>query len=140
LFYSRLKNITNIFFDLYGVLIDYKFEKIIILPTVDLLEKLNQNYSLSIISNISNQQLNFLKNKLNFLHYFDNIITSESAQYSKPDYRIFNYALNYSNTNSSSSLFIDDSYSNIKSAKELGFLTFHYIDYDSLNNFLQIDE
>ena len=130
----------NIFFDLYGVLIDYKFEKIIILPTVDLLEKLNQNYSLSIISNISNQQLNFLKNKLNFLHYFDNIITSESAQYSKPDYRIFNYALNYSNTNSSSSLFIDDSYSNIKSAKELGFLTFHYIDYDSLNNFLQIDE
>ena len=140
MFYSRLKNITNIFFDLYGVLIDYKFEKIIILPTVDLLEKLNQNYSLSIISNISNQQLNFLKNKLNFLHYFDNIITSESAQYSKPDYRIFNYALNYSNTNSSSSLFIDDSYSNIKSAKELGFLTFHYIDYDSLNNFLQIDE
>ncbi len=135
-----MKNITNIFFDLYGVLIDYKFEKIIILPTVDLLEKLNQNYSLSIISNISNQQLNFLKNKLNFLHYFDNIITSESAQYSKPDYRIFNYALNYSNTNSSSSLFIDDSYSNIKSAKELGFLTFHYIDYDSLNNFLQIDE
>ena len=135
-----MKNITNIFFDLYGVLIDYKFEKIIILPTVNLLEKLNQNYSLSIISNISNQQLNFLKNKLNFLHYFDNIITSESAQYSKPDYRIFNYALNYSNTNSSSSLFIDDSYSNIKSAKELGFLTFHYIDYDSLNNFLQIDE
>ena len=135
-----MKNITNIFFDLYGVLIDYKFEKIIILPTVDLLEKLNQNYSLSIISNISNQQLNFLKNKLNFLHYFDNIITSESAQYSKPDYRIFNYALNNSNTNSSSSLFIDDSYSNIKSAKELGFLTFHYIDYDSLNNFLQIDE
>ena len=135
-----MKNITNIFFDLYGVLIDYKFEKIIILPTVNLLEKLNQNYSLSIISNISNQQLNFLKNKLNFLHYFDNIITSESAQYSKPDYRIFNYALNNSNTNSSSSLFIDDSYSNIKSAKELGFLTFHYIDYDSLNNFLQIDE
>ena len=135
-----MKNITNIFFDLYGVLIDYKFEKILLLPPIDILEILKEKYSLSIISNISNKQLQYLKNNFQFLNYFENIITSESAMYSKPDYRIFNYALNRANANASSSIFIHDSYSNVKSAKELGFNTLHYTNYNNLKKYLKINE
>tara|TARA_Y100000588_G_C13564324_1_gene631779 strand:- start:113 stop:520 length:408 start_codon:yes stop_codon:yes gene_type:complete len=134
-----LKNITNIFFDLYGVLIDYKFEKILLLPSVDLLELLKNKYSLSIISNISNKQLKYLKNNFKFLNYFENIITSESAMYSKPDYRIFNYALNRTNADAGSSIFIDDSYSNVKSAEKLGFNALHYTNYNNLKKYLKID-
>ena len=135
-----MKNSTDIFFDLYGVLIDYKFEKIITLPTVDLLEKLNEKYSLSIISNISNKQLKYLKNNFSFFNHFENIITSESAMYSKPDFRIFNYALYCSKASSNTSIFIDDSYNNIKSAKELGFNTLLYTNYNNLKKYLKIEE
>ena len=105
-----------------------------------MLEKLKTKYSLSIISNISNKQLQYLKNNFQFLNYFENIITSESAMYSKPDYRIFNYALNRANANASSSIFIDDSYSNVKSAEELGFNALHYSNYNNLKKYLKIDE
>ena len=135
-----MNSISDIFFDLYGVLIDYKFEKIITLPPVDILEKLNEKYSLSIISNISNQQLKYLKNNFRFLNHFENIITSESAMYSKPDLRIFNYALHCTKASSNTSIFIDDSYNNVKSAKELGFNTFHYTNYNNLKKYLKIDE
>ena len=131
--------ISNIFFDLYGVLIDYRFGKIQELPPVDILTKLNKKYSLWIISNTSNQNIEDFKNQFKFIKLFKGIITSESAQYSKPDYRIFNYALDIAQTNSYSSIFIDDSLSNIKSAKRLGFKTLHYTNKDIMKLLLEIE-
>ena len=121
-----LNKVSDIFFDLFGVLIDYKYGEIQTLSNIQLLNKLNKKYSLWIISNTSNQQINEFKNKFDFFYTFKGIITSETAKYSKPDHRIFNYALNKADASAYSSLFIDDSLSNINSAKELGFNTIHY--------------
>ena len=125
--------ITDIFFDLYGVLIDYKHNKIKINSTTKLLPELDKFYSLWIISNASNQQIKNLKQDYKFFNYFKEIITSESAEYSKPDTRIFQYALKKAKTNPYSSLFIDDSTTNVQAAHKLGFETIHYKNINSLD-------
>ena len=121
-----MNKVSDIFFDLFGVLIDYKDGEIQSLSNIHLLNKLNKKHSLWIISNTSNKQINEVKNQFDFFYVFKGIITSESAKYSKPDYGIFNYALNKANANPYSSIFIDDSISNINSAKKLGFNTIYY--------------
>ena len=125
--------ITDIFFDLYGVLIDFQYDKIKIKSTAKLLPKLDKVYSLWIISNTSNQQIKNLKQDYKFFNYFKEIITSESAEHSKPDTRIFQYALKKAKTNPYSSLFIDDSNTNVQAAKKLGFETIHYKNRNSLD-------
>ena len=129
---------NTIFFDLFGVLIDYNNGQIKTLSIIDRLNIIKQKYSLWIISNTTNHQINNLKTQFNFFDLFDGIITSESAKYSKPDYRIFNYALKIAKTKPNSSIFIDDLQNNLNSAKKLGFNTFHISEmnlfFDFINN------
>ena len=106
------------------------------LPTVELLAALKDKYSLNIISNTSEAHIDQLKTQFTLFSNFEYIITSESAKSRKPSFEIFNYALNKTGTTSESSVFIDDMYSNISAAKNLGFNSHHYTDYEEFNKFI----
>jgi len=77
---------------------------------VEILEYLYPKYQLHIITNGFNEvQMPKLKNS-NILHFFDQIITAESAGGRKPNPKIFLYALEKANATSQESIMIGDSY------------------------------
>ena len=106
------------------------------MPAVSLLKNIQQNVSIWIISNTSESHINALTEQFDFLNHVDGIVTSERAKAHKPSPIIFNFALDEANTNSSSSIFIDDSLANVDSAKNIGFQIHLYSDYQKLNVFL----
>jgi FMN phosphatase YigB (HAD superfamily) len=106
------------------------------MPAVSLLKNIQQNVSIWIISNTSESHINVLAEQFNFLNDIDGIVTSERAKAYKPSPIIFNFALAEANTNSSSSIFIDDCLENVDSAKNIGFQIHLYSDYKKLNVFL----
>ena len=50
---------------------------------------------------------------------------------------IFQFALKEANTDVTSSLFIDDSFSNVVSAENMGIVSHHYTGFDELVKFLE---
>jgi len=106
------------------------------LPAVQCLPKLKENYRLYIISNTSEAHIDSLKKQFKLFSNFEKIITSEVANSSKPDFQIFNYALNETESFAESSIFIDDMASNVNVAKEMGFNTHHYKDYEGFDTFI----
>ena len=131
-----MKRIT-IFFDLFGVLLDWDISCFRAMKTTALLKELSHKYSLWIISNTSNGQINSLKSKFDFFQYFNGIITSESAGSPKPNISIFVYAMRKANAPPNDSIFVDDSMKNIQSAESLGINTHHYKNHDKLIRFLE---
>ena len=107
------------------------------MPAVSILEKLQFNCGVWIISNTTESHIKSLQSKFTFLDSLTGIITSESAGAHKPSHKIFQFALSEANTDGASSLFIDDSCSNVKSAENLGFVSHHYTGFDELVNFLE---
>ena len=107
------------------------------MPAVSLLDDLLINYSVWVISNTTEAHIKSLQSQFVFLNSFNGIITSERAGMHKPNPNIFKFALVEANTDVTSSLFIDDSFSNVKSAESLGFVSHHYTKFDRLVNFLE---
>ena len=106
------------------------------MPAVSLIKKLLANYRVWIISNTTESHIKKLQSKFAFLSLVGGIITSERAGAHKPNQEIFNFALSEANTDAASSIFIDDSYTNVESAENLGFTAHHYVDYQKLEYFL----
>ena len=106
------------------------------LPGVECLSELKGKYDLYIISNTSEAHISSLRNEFKFLKKFKEIITSEAAHSSKPSLEIFNYALNRGESFAETSIFIDDMASNVNVAKEMGFNTHHYKDYEGFDTFI----
>ena len=106
------------------------------MPAVSLLDELHSFYDVWIISNTSENHIVQLKTEFNFFKHVDGIITSESAGAYKPSKKIFNFALIKANVEPFFALFIDDNFSNVKSAENLGLQVHHYVDYEKLNVFL----
>ncbi len=106
------------------------------MPAVLLVEKLLADYGVWIISNTTESHIKNLQSKFSFLNLVGGIITSERAGAHKPNQEIFNFALLEANTDADSSIFIDDSYVNVESAENLGFTSYHYVDYQKLEDFL----
>ena len=106
------------------------------LPIVKHIKELSKNYSVQIISNTSNKNLEYLKNKFEFFKYIKNTITSENANSYKPKPEIFNYALEQSSCLSKHSIFVDDYIENVKIADSLGFISHHYTDYNQFIDFM----
>lgn len=106
------------------------------LPAVQCLPKLKDNFRLYIISNTSEAHIDSLKKQFKFFLNFEKIITSESANSSKPSIEIFNYALNITESTIESSIFIDDMAGNILVAKEMGFTAHHYQNYEEFDTFM----
>lgn len=94
---------------------------------IDLLDNLIIKYNLHIISNgFENVQKLKIKNS-GLDKYFDNIFTSEHIGYKKPDYKIFNYALNKVNVKPESSVMIGDSKeADITGALNVGINAIHF--------------
>ena len=107
------------------------------MPGVSLLDKLQKKYEVWVISNTTEAHINSLKSQFVFLNSFNGIITSERAGTHKPHPNIFKFALEEANTDVTSSLFIDDSYGNVKSAENLGIVSHHYTKFDGLVKFLE---
>ena len=106
------------------------------MPAVSLLEKLQPDYEVWIISNTTESHIRSLQTKFVFLNLVKGIITSERAGAHKPNQKIFQFALLEANTDITSSIFIDDSYANTESAESLGIISHHYTEFDELMGFL----
>ena len=106
------------------------------MPAVSLLEKLQSNCGIWIISNTTESHIKSLQSKFTFFDLVSGIITSERAGAHKPNQKIFQFALSETNTNAASSIFIDDSHANVKSAESMGFASHHYTGFDGLIEFL----
>jgi HAD superfamily hydrolase (TIGR01509 family) len=107
------------------------------MPVVSLLNELQKKYGVWVISNTTEAHIKSLQTQFFFLNSFNGIITSERAGMHKPHPNIFKFALEEANTDVASSLFIDDSYGNVKSAENLGIVSHHYTRFDELVKFLE---
>ena len=107
------------------------------MPVVSLLDKLQKKYDVWVISNTTEVHIKNLQSQFEFLNSFNGIITSERAGVHKPHPNIFKFALEEANTDVTSSIFIDDSFSNVESAENLGIVSHHYTKFDELVKFLE---
>ena len=107
------------------------------MPAVSLLEKLQSNFQVWIISNTTESHIRSLKSKFSFFSLINGIITSERAAAHKPNTKIFHFALSEANTDAASSIFIDDSRANAISAESLGIIAHHYTGFDELMKFIR---
>ncbi|HFI0042103.1 TPA: HAD family hydrolase [Streptococcus suis] len=91
--------------------------------TIDVLEKLSQNYRLGIVANQSTSIRELLK-EWGIESYFQLIILSEEVGLSKPDTTIFTLALQKANIPADRVVYVGDRYDNdILPAKSLGMYT-----------------
>ena len=67
----------------------------------------------------------FAKEGLRREDYFDGMVTSYKARATKPDEKIFRYAIDYLGIDPAETLFFDDSEDNTKAAEALGFMIAH---------------
>ena len=107
------------------------------MPVVSLLDDLKKKYEVWVISNTTEAHIKSLQSQFVFLNSFNGIITSERAGTHKPHPSIFNFALSEANTDSLSSLFIDDSFANVESAENMGFKVHHYFNFEKFQQFIQ---
>ena len=106
------------------------------MPAVSLLEKLQSNCGVWIISNTTESHIKSLQSQFAFFDLISGIITSERAGAHKPNQKIFQFALSETNTNAAASIFIDDSHANVVSAESLGIISHHYVGVDGLMKFI----
>ncbi|WP_461204852.1 HAD family hydrolase [Clostridium sp. DL1XJH146] len=92
--------------------------------TKEVLDRLKEKYSLSVLSNATTS-LDWAFDLLDLRKYFKEVIISSYVQCAKPDKKIFNIALDKIGVQAGQCIFIDDRLENIKSAEELGFNVFH---------------
>ncbi|MGC1205499.1 MAG: YjjG family noncanonical pyrimidine nucleotidase [Flavobacteriaceae bacterium] len=95
---------------------NYLFEN-----TFEILDYLNQNYNLHIITNGFEEVQHKKLTRSKIIHYFDTITNSEMVGVKKPNPKIFNYALKQANAEITKSIMIGDSYeADILGAKSIG--------------------
>ena len=107
------------------------------MPVVSLLDELQKKYAVWVISNTTEAHIKSLQSQFVFLNSFNGLITSERAGTHKPHPNIFKFALEEANTSTTSSIFIDDSYSNVESAENMGFTVHHYVNFATFQQFIQ---
>ncbi|MFW9897404.1 MAG: HAD-IA family hydrolase, partial [Candidatus Thorarchaeota archaeon] len=102
---------------------------------VKLIKKIKGNSDLKLLclSNINSSHWKFLLNQnWEFFDYFDQLILSHRIHLTKPDRKIFQYAIKVAGCKPEEIVFIDDGVNNIRSAKELGIIGLKFIDIKTL--------
>jgi 2-haloacid dehalogenase len=95
--------------------------------SVAILERLYQaGFPLYALSNWSEEKFHLVRQRYDFLNWFDEIFISGKAGIAKPDPEIFRLFLKRAHREPQECLFIDDAAMNITIAKELGFQTLHF--------------
>ncbi len=130
--------IKAIVFDLTGVL--FRLEKggdfEIIRDNFELVKSLKNKYKLGILSNLPSDYKEKLK-EIGFYDIFNKINLSGETGILKPDKESYLLILQELKTSPQETLFIDDSFENIKSAKDLGMKTIHYQESENLKEIIK---
>lgn len=109
---------------------DELWEESIIGPihsTVNTLEPLKEKgYLLYGLTNWSHEKFQLVAHKYPFFNYFEAILVSGDVKLAKPDPAIYQLMLEWIGRPASECIFIDDSVTNIASARKLGFKTIPY--------------
>jgi len=87
---------------------------------------LKKSYPVYILSNTNEMHLEYIRKTFPFFTRFRGVFSYEAGA-AKPDPQIFQIAIDRFSIEPKNTLFIDDKYENILAAKNLGFLTIHYI-------------
>jgi len=107
------------------------------MPVVSLLGGLQKKYAVWVISNTTETHIKSLQSLFIFLNSFNGLVTSERAGTHKPHPNIFKFALEEADTDVTSSIFIDDSFSNVEAAENMGFTVHHYVNFETFQQFIQ---
>ena len=107
---------------------------------VHLLKKLSSKYKLFLLSNTNSIHLKEIitsygeKKWKNFISIFNDVYFSNQIGMRKPNENIFFYVINKNKLDVSKTLFIDDSPQHIKTAKKIGFKTYHLSDKEDITS------
>ena len=96
-----------------------------IIENTRLLKPLKVKYRLFGLTNWSAEAFPVVYEKYPFFKNFEGIIVSGKEKMVKPNKNIYELLLNRYQLLAEESLFIDDSFNNIETARELGFATIH---------------
>lgn len=87
------------------------------------------NFNLMLLSNTNELHISFVKDQVpfynDFKNQFDKFYLSHEIQLRKPERSIYEFVLNQNKLNPNECLFIDDTYENVETAKQLGIKTWH---------------
>ena len=105
---------------------------------VHLLKKLSLKYKIYLLSNTNSIHLNEIisaygeKKWRNFISIFNEVYFSNQIGMRKPNEDVFFYLIKKNKLDVSKTLFIDDSPQHIKTAKKIGFKTYHLTDKEDI--------
>ncbi|NHJ24230.1 MAG: HAD family phosphatase [Candidatus Lokiarchaeota archaeon] len=105
------------------------------LRVVEVIKKIRQFNKLKImcLSNINASHWKYLKSqKWDIWDLFDEFILSHEIKLTKPDYKIFKYAIERAGCRPREILFIDDGLNNIRAARDVNIIAIRYIGLDNL--------
>jgi len=105
------------------------------LDMVELVRKIRQSNKLKLMcmSNINSSHWNHLKKQnWDIWELFDEFILSHEIQMTKPDPKIYKFAIKKAGCKPREILFIDDGRNNVRAASELGINAIRYIDIENL--------
>jgi len=114
------------------------FNSIIFQPipeAINLLKRLKEmnKYKLIALSNLNSSHWDYLLDrKWGFIDYFDELILSHEVHMTKPQKKIFQYAIEKAGCKPEEILFIDDGLNNVVSAKQLGIVGIHFTTVEDL--------
>jgi len=106
-----------------------KYEKMLksdIPETVSILYKLKTKYKIYGLTNWSAETFKIAYAKFPFFKEFDGIVVSGQEKILKPDKRIYYRLLDRYNLKAENTLYIDDNIDNIRTAQEIGMVSFHF--------------
>lgn len=107
-------------------------------PTVDILAELRgAGVRLFALSNWSAETFPIARPRFPFLEWFEAIVISGEVGITKPDRRIYEHLLERHGLEARSTVFVDDSESNVAAAAELGLTAIRYRDPDQLRRDLR---
>ena len=95
---------------------------------VRVLDLLKEKYPLYGLTNWSAETIPIAYSRYDFFNYLEGIVVSGDEKLIKPDPKLYQVLLDRYKLKANESLFIDDNFHNIETAREMGFHTIHFTD------------
>lgn len=93
-----------------------------------------KGYRLYLLTNITEDSYNYIKNLIDINKIFDGGIYSYQEHLIKPNYDIYNLLINKFNLNKSETIFFDDKEKNVIAANEVGIKSFVFTSIEDIKN------
>lgn len=94
--------------------------------TIAVLDRLKENYNLSVLSNAT-ASLDWAFDNLDIRRYFDHVIISSYEKCAKPNKKLYKIALDTIGKQAANCVFIDDKVENVIAANNLGIIGYHLV-------------